>query len=150
MAQFCTTYLPVEACELHFCTMMLYCSWQVLHVVSPHLHAHLLSCVLVEFKDSTGDCHMTQYDLDLWQTELSIEQKWRTTWTHVWWCTVHLTLDLGDDLDLNKMNICMRISRYSAVKEAISVTIASLHGKHHLWLLLNITRVIQYVLTMTP
>ena len=32
---------------------------------NPHLHDHLLSFALVELGDSTGDCHMTQYDLDL-------------------------------------------------------------------------------------
>ena len=37
---------------------------KVLHVDNPHLHVHLLSCVLVEFTNSHGDCHMTQYDLD--------------------------------------------------------------------------------------
>ena len=34
-------------------------------MVNPHLHDHLLSFALVELGDSTGDCHMTQYDLDL-------------------------------------------------------------------------------------
>ena len=40
-------------------------------MVNPHLHAHLLSCVSVEFRDITKDCHMTQYDLDLWHIDLS-------------------------------------------------------------------------------
>ena len=31
----------------------------------PHLHAYLLSRVLLELRDSTRDCHVTQYDLDL-------------------------------------------------------------------------------------
>ena len=29
------------------------------------MHDHLLSFALVELGDSTGDCHMTQYDIDL-------------------------------------------------------------------------------------
>ena len=49
---------------------------KVLHVVNPHLHAHLLSCALVKLRANTGDCHMTQYDLDLCQIDISIEQKW--------------------------------------------------------------------------
>ena len=34
-------------------------------MVNPHLHAHLFACGLVELKDGTRDCHMTQYDIDL-------------------------------------------------------------------------------------
>ena len=41
-------------------------------------HAHLLSSVLVKLRDSTGDCQMTQYDLDLlrltFQLIQSVEQ----------------------------------------------------------------------------
>ena len=33
-------------------------------MVNPLLNVSLLSCVLVELRDSTEDCHMTQYDLD--------------------------------------------------------------------------------------
>ena len=46
--------------ELNAATLL-----KVLHVVNPHLHDHLLSFALVELGDSTGDCHITQYDLDL-------------------------------------------------------------------------------------
>ena len=48
-----------------------------------HCHAHLLSSVLVKLRDSTGDCHMTQYDLDLLKIDISIEQKCSTTWKPV-------------------------------------------------------------------
>ena len=41
----------------------------------PYLHAHLLSCALVEFRDSTGDCHMTQYDMDIKQIDPPIMQQ---------------------------------------------------------------------------
>ena len=33
-------------------------------MVNRLLNVSLLSCVLVELRDSTEDCHMTQYDLD--------------------------------------------------------------------------------------
>ena len=36
-----------------------------LHVVNQHLHAHLSTCVLDEFRESPGHCQMTQYDLDV-------------------------------------------------------------------------------------
>ena len=48
--------------------------WKVLHVVNQHLHASWLPCVLVKLGDSTGDCHMTQYDIDIRQIVLSIDQ----------------------------------------------------------------------------
>ena len=50
-------------------------SLKVLHVVDPQLHAHLLSCVLFEFRDSTGDCHMTlTFDRYTFQLSKSEEQ----------------------------------------------------------------------------
>ena len=34
-------------------------------MLNPQLHAHLLSYALVELRDSTVDCHTTQYYLDV-------------------------------------------------------------------------------------
>ena len=61
--------------ELNAATLL-----KVLHVVNPHLHAQLLSFALNELGDSTGDCHMIQYDHDFIKMYLSIEQQCRTTW----------------------------------------------------------------------
>ena len=36
-------------------------SWKVLHVLNPYLHTLLMSCALVELRDSTRDCHIAQY-----------------------------------------------------------------------------------------
>ena len=43
-------------------------------MLNTYLHAHLLSFALVELRDSTRDCHITEYDIDLCQIDLSIEQ----------------------------------------------------------------------------
>ena len=89
----------------------------------------LLSFALNEFGDSTGDCHMTQHDLDFkkWTFPLSnsevqlgnlsevavstllINPPW-----HFWLiCCAKLTLDLIDDLEEPfQMDICMRISSF--------------------------------------
>ena len=45
---------------------------KVLHVLNPYLHAHLLSGGLVELRDSKRDCHIAQYDIDLWQIDFQL------------------------------------------------------------------------------
>ena len=115
--------------------------WKVLHVVNPHLHAHLLSFALVELVDSTGDCHMTQHDIVLWKWTFSLsnseEQLGNLSEVAVsillinppgrFWliCCAKLTLDLIDDLDLYKRShfrciyVCLlvRLSLYYSIRK---------------------------------
>ena len=87
-------------------------------MLNPYLHAYLLSCALVELRDSTRDCHITQYDMTFdrltFQLSNSVEQlgnlydialstllsrTFRSVWVDL---LPKLTLDLIDDLDLDK------------------------------------------------
>ena len=88
-------------------------------MVNPHVHAHLLSFALDELRDSTGNCHMTKYDLDFLKKltfPLSNSEEQLGNMSDVavstllinpsgpFWliCCAKLTLDLIDDPDLYK------------------------------------------------
>ena len=84
------------------------------------MHAHLLACALVELRDSTRDCHIALYGIDLkfdrltFQLSNSEEQLgnlydiapstlFSSPFGQVWVDLLSkLTLDLVDDLDLDK------------------------------------------------
>ena len=70
---------------------------KALHVFNPYLHAHILSCALVELRDSTRDCYITQYEI------VAISTLFSSPFGPVWVDLLSkLNLDLVDDLDLDK------------------------------------------------
>ena len=115
--------------------------WNVLHVVNPHLHVHLLSFALVELGDSTGDCHMTQYYLDFLKStfplsnseeqlgnlsELAVSTLFINPPGPFWLiCCAKLTLYLIDDLDFFKRNhfrcmcvcVLVRFNLYYSIRQ---------------------------------